>query len=297
MKRVLVTGATGLIGRRLILALKQRGDKAIVLSTNKQSAKKILPDVQKIVSWDDFLSLASEPIDAIVNLAGVNLALKRWSESFKKEIYDSRIESTRKIVELISLMNHKPGVLLNSSGVDYYPDLGDKEIYEDTPCGNSFISKTVSDWEAEAMKASSRVVCLRTGLVIAREAKSIKKLSLPFKLFIGGHIGNGKQYMSWIHIEDLLAIILFAMDNSNVTGALNCTAPYPESNKDFCKHLASVLHRPSFFPVPGFVVKIIAGDMSELVLKGRKAIPKKIIRFGYRFKYEKVIDALREALG
>jgi uncharacterized protein len=299
-KTVLITGATGLIGRHIAAALIGRGDEYIALTTNVEAAKKKLTNAKKVVGFNDIQTLQDEKIDAIINLAGRNLADKRWNDKFKQEICDSRIKTTKKIVELISNMKQKPEVLISASGADYYGDTGDKDIYEDAPHANDFMGKLCNDWESEALKAEAlgvRAVILRTSFVIAKDSNAAKKFAMPFRFFVGGPIGSGKQYMSWIHIDDVVGIYLFALDNPAVMGAVNTTSPKPETMKSFCKIMAKLMHRPSLFPVPGFAVKIIAGEMAQVVLAGRKALPKKIIELGYKFKFERAADAWNEALG
>lgn len=298
-KTILITGATGFIGRHLTSALTGRGDQYIALTTNVELAQKKLPGAKKIIGFNHIQSLKDEKIDVIINLAGRNLADKRWNDNFKKELYDSRINSTKKIVELISAMKFKPEVLISASGTDYYGDTGNKDIYEDAPHSNDFMGTLCNDWESAAFKFEAlgvRVVVLRTAFVIARDSAAVRKLVMPFRFFVGGPIGDGKQYMSWIHIDDIVGIYLFALDNQNARGAINAAAPFPETMKDFCKIMAKQIHRPSLFSVPGFAVKIIAGEMGQVVLAGRKALPKKIIELGYKFKYERAIDAWKEAL-
>lgn len=293
-KKILITGATGLIGKHIVNALHSRGDEVLILTTNSKSAKKTFPFLNQITEWKDILSLKNETLDGIIHLAGMNLGDKRWNEKVKEEIYNSRINTTRKIVELISVMALKPEVLLSASGVDYYGDKGNEDIYEDSPPSDNFIGQLCQDWENEALKTEKfgvRTVVIRTGFVLAKDSKAVDKFAKPFKMFIGGPIGKGTQYMSWIHIDDLTGIYLFALDNLNVRGALNGTAPNPETMKTFCKNLAGALHRPSLFPVPAFAVKIIAGELAELILSGRKALPKKIIGLGYKFKYENAAEA------
>jgi uncharacterized protein (TIGR01777 family) len=293
-KKILITGATGLIGKHIVNALHSRGDEVLILTTNSKSAKKTFPFLNQITEWKDILSLKNETLDGIIHLAGMNLGDKRWNEKVKEEIYNSRINTTRKIVELISVMALKPEVLLSASGVDYYGDKGNKDIYEDSPPADDFVGQLCQDWENEALKTEKfgvRTVVIRTGFVLAKDSKAVDKFAKPFKMFIGGPIGKGTQYMSWIHIDDLTGIYLFALDNLNVRGALNGTAPNPETMKIFCKNLAGALHRPSLFPVPAFAVKIIAGELAELILSGRKALPKKIIELGYKFKYENAAEA------
>jgi uncharacterized protein (TIGR01777 family) len=298
-KRILITGATGLIGPRIVNLLQSRGDEPLVLTTNAVSAQKIFPGL-KVTEWKDIFSLKDEMIDGIIHLAGMNLGDKRWDEKVRKEIYDSRIDSARKIVELISVMPVKPEVLISASGVDYYDDKGDADVYEDSPPADNFIGHLCADWENEALKAKKfgvKAAVIRTGFVIAKNSKAVDKFALPFKLYIGGPIGSGKQYISWIHIDDLTGIYLFLLDNKNIDGAINGTAPNPEKMKDFSRAIAKAMHRPCLFPVPGFAVKIIAGGISELILTGRKALPKKIMNFGYKFKYVNAFEAWRSIFG
>lgn len=292
-KNVLITGATGLVGRRLVNDFIQRGDNVFALTTNINSAQK-LEGVKKIVPWNDYLSLADEEINIIIHLAGKNLGEKRWTEQFKKEAYDSRIITTRKIVELIEKMKLKPEVLLSASGSDYYGNRGEEIITEDSAPADDYMAKTCIDWEREAMKAENsgvRTVVLRTGFVIAKNSPAVNKMVLPFRLFAGGTLGSGRQYMSWIHIDDIAGIYLYAAVNKNIRGAINATAPNPETMKNFCKAIAKALHRPALFPVPSFVIKIAVGEMSQVILNGRKAIPEKITKAGYKFKFENAVDA------
>ncbi len=293
-KIFLVTGATGLIGQELVKTIIQRGDEVIAVTTNKDSAKKKLSTVKFFYSWNELTELKYGKIDVIINLAGMNLAEKRWNEHVKKKIYDSRIDSTRKLIELIVSMTNKPSVLINASGVDYYGDKENKDVYETEPPSNDFVAKLCVDWEQEAMKAESygvRVVMMRTGFVMSKNSKAVAKLVLPFKLFVGGHLGSGKQFMSWIHIDDAVNGYLFAAGNPAIKGAVNLTSPNPVTMNDFCKSLAKTIHRPSLFPIPGFVVNLAAGEIAQVVLNGRKAFPKKLLDAGFKFKYEKVAEA------
>jgi uncharacterized protein (TIGR01777 family) len=194
-------------------------------------------------------------------------------------------------------MQTRPEVLLSVSGVDYYGDRGSEDVYEDTPGANTFMGKLCKDWESEAMKAQLngvRVVVIRTGFVLAKNAEAVKRLAMPYKLFFGGTIGSGKQYMSWIHIDDLVGIYLYAADNKNVAGPVNAAAPNPETMKQFGKNLAKALRRPYWFPAPVFGVKIVAGEMAQIILTGRRALPKKILDLGYKFKFTHAIDAWRD---
>lgn len=298
-KTILITGATGLIGRSIVKALVNRGDKIIALSTNVQSAKQKLPSVGKILSFDEIQSLKDEKIDAIINLAGASIGGKRWSENYKKVIYDSRIKTTRKITDLVSVMDKKPEVLLNMSGIDYYGDTGDKISLEDAPNGNTFLAGVCKDWETEALKAAShgvRVVILRTAFVMAKNSEGIRRFIQPFSFFIGGPLGSGKQYMSWVHLDDVTGIFLFALDNAFINGTVNVCSSNPEIMKNFCSDLGKAMKRPSLLPVPSFMIKLIAGEMSEVILTGRRAIPEKILKAGYKFKFDSAFNAWKDVL-
>jgi len=293
-KSFLITGATGLIGTHLIKELQRRNDSIIVISTNSKSAEHKLPGVNKIVTWDDYLSLTNENIDVIINLAGRNIGDRRWDKEFKKEIYDSRILSTGKIINLISRMSCKPRVLINASGVDYYGKRDDENIYEDSKPGNDFMASLCADWEAEAKKAEAfgvRVVMIRAGFVIAKEAESVRRLVMPFRFFAGGTIGSGKQFMSWIHIDDVVGIYIFSAVHENITGPVNAAAPNPERMKNFCRIIGKVLHRPAVISVPAFAVKLAAGEVAHLILNGRKALPRKISEAGFIFKFDNALAA------
>jgi uncharacterized protein (TIGR01777 family) len=298
-KTMLITGATGLIGPRIVLALRSRGDDVIAVTRDDISTRLKLPDVKKIVNWNNLTSLNNESLHGVINLAGMNMGVKRWNEKIKKQLYYSRIHTTRKIVDFINSMTNKPEVLVNASGVDYYGDTGDRDIYEDSPPGTSFAAKLTADWEAEAQraeKAGVRVVLVRTGFVLAPDSPALKKMALPFKFFAGGYPGNGKQYFSWIHINDIIGTYLFVLDHNDIRKAVNAISPNPLMMKDFCFELGKVLHRPSYFPVPAFLMKILFGEMSELVLTGRKALPKKLQHFGYEFQFPGALDALRTVI-
>lgn len=296
---ILITGATGLIGSYLVKAIASRGDEVFIVTRNSHAAGRIFPHVKNFIEWGNLDSIKNVKLDAVLNLAGVNLDEKRWNVEVKKQLYDSRINSTRRLVELVKTMPHKPEVIINASGVDYYGDTGDKDIYEDSPPANLFISQLVCDWEKEALEAEKfgvRVVLLRTGFVIAKNSKAFKKMVLPFKLFAGGYAGGGKQYLSWIHIDDLVKIYLFAIDNKSISGAVNASSPNPETMKNFARLIGKAMHRPSYFPAPGFLLKILFGEIAVVLISGRKALPKKLQEAGFKFKYENAGDAIKDCL-
>lgn len=299
VKTVLISGATGMIGGHLINEILRRGDEYIALTTNRKSAEKKLTGAKKIVAQNEIFSLKDEKVDVIINLAGSNLGSKRWNDKTKNDFYNSRINTTNNIIELISQMNNKPEVLISASGVDYYGDTGSKEMYEDATPAKGFLGKLTHDWEQAALKAGefgTRVVVLRTGFVMASDSDAVKKLLLPFKLFVGGPLGSGKQFVSWIHIDDLVGIYMHAIDNPNVKGIYNAAAPYPETNRNFGKHAAKILHKPAFMPAPAFMIRLIVGEMAAVILEGRRASPKKIIDAGYKFKFEHDSDAWKDVL-
>ncbi|MFI5144172.1 MAG: TIGR01777 family oxidoreductase [Ignavibacteria bacterium] len=296
---ILITGATGLIGLRLIKFLSQKGSEIIAVSQNVSNAQKILPAAKKIISWNELDSLMNEKFDAVINLAGTNLDAKRWNGKFRKEIYDSRIESTRKIAGLIKDLPSKPEVFINASGVDYYGDTGDREIDEHSPHEDSFIGNLVYDWEQEASRAKHygvRVVCLRTGFVIAHESKAFKKMMKPYKLFVGGYPGNGKQYLAWIDINDLVDIYLFCVENKSISGGINASSPNPVRMKEFSHLIGKILQRPSFFPAPAFLLNLFFGGIARLILSGRKAKPGALLKAGFTFKYPDVSESLSKEL-
>ena len=298
-KTILITGATGFIGGHIISEILRRGDRYIALTTNPKSAAGKLKDPYKIISLKDILSLKNEKIDVIINLAGANLGSKRWNDKTKKEFYDSRIDTTNLVVELIKQMEQKPEVLISTSGVDYYGDTGSKAVHEDSPAAPGFLGKLTHDWEEAALKVRDlgiRVVVLRTGFVMAGDSEAVKKLIMPFKFFVGGPLGSGNQYISWIHIDDLVGIYMFAIENKNVSGIYNAAAPNPETNREFGKQAARILHRPSFNTAPAFMIKLIVGEMAAVVLEGRRALPDKLINAGYRFKYIHSNDAWKDVL-
>jgi len=298
-KTILITGATGLIGPRIVLALLSRGDDVIIVTRDELSAKLKLPGVKKFVNWNNITSLKNELIHGVINLAGMNMGAKRWNNKIKKQLYYSRIHATRKIVEFINTMIRKPEVLVNASGVDYYGDTGDKDIYEDSAPGTSFAAKLTADWESEASRVEHygvRVVFVRTGFVLSEDSPALKKMALPFKFFAGGYPGSGKQYFSWIHIDDLVGIYLLALDSPAIKGAVNASSPHPETMIDFCRYLGKAMHRPSLFRAPGFLLRILFGEMADLILLGRKALPKKLQESGYVFQLPTVFDALRTVI-
>jgi uncharacterized protein len=299
---ITIFGGTGFLGRKLAAEL---GDKCIIniaTRNNPESVAGFASDNIRLYKTDDTVESYKKIIDgsaAVVNFSGASIAGKRWTEEYKQTIYDSRILSTRKIVEAISLCEHKPGVLVNTSASGYYGNRFDEKLTEESVPGNDFLSKLCIDWEKEALTAENlnvRTVCVRIGFVLDKYQGGLKELLTPFKYFAGSTLGNGKQYLSWIHHTDVTGIYLHSLFNSSVNGAINATAPNPVTNKEFSKTLAGVMKRPCLFRVPGFALKIMLGEFSEFLLSGQMIFPVKAETTGYKFRYIKIKNALSEIL-
>jgi uncharacterized protein len=241
---------------------------------------------------------ATVPVcDAIVNLAGEQIA-QRWTDSAKKRIYDSRVEGTRRLVNAFATQSQRPRVLVCASAVGFYGSRGDEILTENSPSGTGFLPRVVIHWEESARTAEPlgiRVVSLRFGAVLGHGG-ALAKLLLPFRLGAGGRLGSGHQWMSWIHIDDAVSLILFAMENSALQGAVNATSPHPVTNDEFTRRLASALHRPAIFPVPAFALKLAFGEMSEVLLDSQRVLPTAAQAAGFRFQYADLSAALDNLL-
>lgn len=265
---VAVTGATGFIGTALTTSLESQGHKARPLSVRK-----------------DLPSDALQGCDAVVHLAGEPIA-QRWSEAAKQRILESRVQGTRRVVE--AMRHHRPQVLISSSGIGYYGSRGDDILTEKEPAGDDYLGHVAEAWEAEAMKAEDlgvRVAVIRTGMVLGRDGGALQQMLTPFKLGVGGKLGDGQQWMSWIHRDDLVRLIGFLLVESTLRGTFNATAPHPVTNAEFTKALASALHRPAILPVPRFALQLLYGEMSRLLFDSQRAIPDAATRAGFTFEH------------
>jgi uncharacterized protein (TIGR01777 family) len=290
--RVLITGGTGFIGRHLVKALRARGDEVVVLSRRPQSAG-FEPEVEVYAALEQIPGR----VDAVVNLAGALIA-KRWTERYKQVLRDSRIRLTAELVAWMSRLDERPAVLISGSAIGYYGSQGDKELDENADTRGGFAHELCADWEREAEKAASlgvRVCRIRTGVVLG-QGGALAKMLPPFRLGLGGPIGSGRQWMSWIHIDDEVGAILHLLDQDTLSGAFNLTAPHPETNASFSKTLASVLHRPAIFRVPAPMMQLMLGEASELVVKGQRVVPVRLLESGYRFRYGALDKALTQVL-
>jgi uncharacterized protein (TIGR01777 family) len=239
--------------------------------------------------------------DAVFHLAGENVLGKRWSAEFKKLLVDSRVQSTRNIAQALlrkpKTAAGEPKVLVNASAVGIYGPRGDEEITEEAPAGDDFLSRLCLDWEREAREvepAGVRSVQVRVGVVLDKEGGALAKMLTPFKLFVGGPVGTGRQYMPWIHHEDMCGLFLLALDNPDCAGPLNGTAPNPVTNRDFSRALGKALGRPSFMKTPGFALRLVLGEAAHVVTTGQRVVPAKALALGYQFKYPTVESALAQ---
>jgi len=304
--RIFITGGTGLVGTRLIQQLRQRGDTVLALSRRANAGPQLDLDCELIqgdpTQPGDWQGRAAE-CDAIVNLAGEAIVGKRWNDQVKAVLRESRVKATENCVAAIARQPRRSDgsgkVLVNASAIGYYGGRGDEDLDEDSTSGGDFQSGLCVDWEKAALPAKdagARLVLIRIGVVMAREGGALTKMLLPFKLCMGGPIGSGKQWLSWIHREDLLGMILLALDNPNANGPMNGTAPQPVTNKEFGKALGRALGRPAFMWTPGFMLKLVMGEGAEMVLTGQKVLPKRAQRWGYSFRFPELDGALTDIL-
>ncbi len=305
--RVFVTGGTGLVGRRLIRRLRERGDPAVILTRRAGHARQWFgPDASVVEGdpmregvWMDALA----ECDAVVHLAGENVFGRRWNEDFKKLLRGSRILSTQHVVAALRRqpmrVDGQAKVLVNASAIGYYGPRADEELTEDSSPGSDFLAQLCIEWEQTARAAESagvRVAMVRVGVVLDKEGGALAKLLTPFKLGAGGPVAGGRQWISWIHHADLVGLFLFALDRAGATGPINGTAPHPVTNREFGKTLGRVLHRPSFVPTPGLALRLLVGEAADLVVTGQRVLPKRALVLGYSFQYPRLEAALAQIL-
>ncbi|MEJ7797157.1 MAG: TIGR01777 family oxidoreductase [Solirubrobacteraceae bacterium] len=299
MKRVTVTGATGRIGTHLVKALKDRGDEVCVLSRDCKRASELLG--VEAIGWDPKSDGApAEALagrDAVVHLAGEDVG-QRWNEKNKAEILTSREKGTRNLITGIFAAEPRPPVLVGASASGYYGPRGDEIVDETSPPGRDWLADVCVRWEQNTDSAmlGTRVVKIRTGIVLDAGGGALAKMLPPFRAGIGGPIGSGRQYMPWIHREDLVGLYLAAIDSQSFNGAINGSAPEPVTNKRFAKALGKALHRPALTPVPAFTIKLMYGAMSQIVLTGVRMVPGRADELGYEFRHPDLDEALRDTL-
>jgi uncharacterized protein len=296
--KIAITGASGLIGRRLLKNLNAEGHTLHVLSRH---AGTNLPPGVKLFVWDAARGLppteSLQDVDAVIHLAGEPVA-QRWTAQARAAIRDSRVAGTHNLVQTLAKLGRKPQVLVCGSATGYYGSRGDEALTESAAPGDDFLARLCVDWEKEAQAAETlgvRVVRVRTGLVLDARGGALQRMLPPFRMGVGGKLASGKQWMSWIHLDDLAAMFQFAIANS-VRGAWNGTAPNPAINADFTRALAAAVHRPAIFPMPAFALRLLFGEMSEVLLASQRALPKAAESAGFNFRYPELAPALAAVL-
>jgi uncharacterized protein (TIGR01777 family) len=295
--KILITGASGLIGRALRRSLEDKGHELLLASRSE-------PKKRNQINWTIEEGFAEperlEGFDAVIHLAGESISSLRWSEAKKRAIRDSRVLGTRSVVEAMEQMRQKPKVFISGSATGIYGDRGDEEMTEADEPGDTFLSEVCKDWEAESLKAEAlgiRTVLLRTGIVLAQDGGALATMLTPFKLGVGGVVGSGRQFMSWISLDDEVGAIVFLLENEEIRGPVNVVAPNPVTNKEFTKTLGEVIYRPTIFPLPAFAVDLIFGEMGDaLLLDSTRVVPQRLLDAGYKFKYTNLKPALENAL-
>ena len=305
----MIAGGSGFLGRPLTAALLGDGHDVVVLTrtaTGSAPARTQLRSGARAVTWTpdgDVGPWAAEiaGAGAIVNLTGESIAGKRWTAAQKQRILDSRVQATRSLVGAVRSAASRPPVFVSGSAVGYYGPLGDETATEDTRAGSDFLANVCERWEQEAMRAAgdrTRVVCIRTGIVLARDGGALPQMLPPFWFGAGGPVGSGRQYWPWIHRDDWIALVRWAVASPAATGPLNCTAPNPVTNGEFARALGRAMHRPAFLPAPAFALRLMLGEMADaLLLSGQRAVPRRAERGGFTFTYARVDDALQAILG
>ena len=301
--RVLISGGTGLIGRALTRALVDRGDEVVILSRSPQRHAAHLPRGVQLLAWDGRTPTGwgeiVNTVDAVVNLAGANIAEGRWTAARKRVIRESRLHAGHALVEAIRDATSKPHVLIQASAVGYYGPRGDEIVTEDTPPGSDFLAQLAVEWEASTREVEAwgiRRPIIRTGVVLSMEGGALPRMLPPFKLGLGGPLGSGRQWFPWIHMADEVGAILFLLDRKEAHGPYNLSAPNPVRNEEFTRALGEILHRPTLFRVPAFALRLLFGEMATVLLEGQRAIPRRLLDEGYTFRYEDVRSALRALL-
>lgn len=299
--KLIISGATGFVGSALVQQLWKDFHSLVLLSrkpvAQESSDKKhwLVWQPGQSGEWEQSIDGA----DGVINLAGEPIAAKRWTAAQKQKLRSSRIETTQALIAAIAKAKVKPKFLLSASAVGYYGNRGDELLTEEAPPNDDFLGRLCVDWEAEARRAEAfgvRVVLLRTGIVLGKGNGALLKMIPPFKMFVGGPLGSGQQWMPWIHIDDEIGLIKFLMEAASAQGAFNLTAPNPVTMNEFSLALGKALNRPAWASVPSWVLALMLGEMADMLLGGQRAVPKAALALGYRFKYPRIADALN-ALG
>ena len=288
---VVITGASGLVGGALVNQLRQRGTSVIAVSRNPR-AHTALSGVNW-TGWDGLTDAVSGAA-GVVHLAGEGIVDQRWNKARKAALRDSRIDTTRQVVQAIQEAGEKPAVLVSASAIGYYGNQVERESTESAPAGDDFLAQLCVDWEAESQSAGVRTVNARFGIIMATEGGALPRLLFPFKLGLGGPIGLGRAWWSWIHLDDAVGAILYALEQNHVEGAINLTAPNPVRNSQFSSALGKALGRPALMPVPPLALKLVLGEGASVLLASQRILPTRTLDLGYRFKFTDIDSALQD---
>jgi uncharacterized protein (TIGR01777 family) len=296
--RIAISGGTGFIGSALTNALLDRGDEVWIIS--RSQPRRGQQAGLRYVTWSELerTPVLLDGVDAIINLAGESIN-QRWTKAAKQRVLQSRLTSADRVAKLLNALPHKPEVVINASGISAYGISQAGPFDEDSPTNvTDFLSGVVRQWEqaADAIPAN-RLVKLRVGVVLNRKGGAFPLMAMPYRLFGGGRIGNGKQWLSWIHLEDMVRLIIFCLDHDEISGPVNACAPEPATNDEFGRALGKTMGRPHWFPVPAFVMRTLFGEMSTLLLDGQRAIPQKALDHGFQFRYGTLAGAMQQLVG
>lgn len=296
--KILISGASGLVGKHLIPTLKAKGHEVHRLVRKApNSSDEIQWDAEKGFSETEQAKL--EDFDAVVHLAGDNVASENWSDERKRKIKESRVVGTRVLVDALKSLQNPPKHFISASAIGFYGNRKDEILTEDSQKGEGFLPDVCAAWEDESKKAEefARVVCMRIGVVLAKDGGALEKMLTPFKFGVGGTVGSGKQWMSWIALDDLIKAVHFFLKNENLDSSFNLTAPNPVTNEEFTKTLGTVLNRPTILPIPQFAIKTLFGEMGEtLLLQGARVLPKRLQDAGFEFEFNNLEDAMKSIL-
>ncbi len=302
--RVIITGGSGMIGRALAANLLKDGHEVIALSRDPQRRSGNLPPEVHLEQWDGRSAQGwgrlVEGGGAIFNLAGENIGEQRWTAARKRAIVESRSKAGKAVSEAVLRAKHKPGVVIQASGIGYYGLHTDEVITEKSPAADDFMSQICQQWEpatAPVEQAGVRRVVVRSGVVLSREGGAFPRMLMPFNFFVGGRLGSGQQWISWIHLRDEVAGLRYLMDNPRASGVYNLTSPNPLKNVDFERAIGQAAHRPSVIPTPGFAIRLLFGEMAITVLEGQRAVPERLEKEGFVFHFPRIEEAMRDLLG
>jgi len=297
--RILITGASGLIGTALQKSFEEKGYEMLLASRSE-------PKSERDIQWNADAGFADEDLlrleglDAVIHLAGESISALRWTDEKKKAIRDSRVHGTRTMIEAFARLEKKPKVFISASAIGFYGDRGDEEMTETSSVGDTFLSEVSKEWESESRRAEDmgiRTVLLRNGIVLSKDGGALATMMTPFKLGVGGVVGSGKQWMSWVSLDDAVGIVDYALENENLRGAVNVVSPNPVTNEEFTKTLGEVLYRPTFLPLPEFAVNLVFGEMGDaLLIDSTRVVPKRLLDSGFKFRYPEINSALENAV-